>query len=45
MWDGEMVDLDDADLLEEVGHRLDGVVISQALDEDGVVVGVILVLH
>lgn len=40
-----MVDLDDADLLEEVGHRLHGVVVSQALHEDGVIVGVILVLH
>lgn len=40
-----MVDLDDPDLLEEVGHRLHSVVVSQALHEDGVVVGVILVLH
>lgn len=40
-----MVDLDDPDLLEEVGHRLHGVVVSQALHEDGVIVGVILVLH
>lgn len=44
MW-GQVVDLDDPDLLEEVGHRLDGVVVSQALDEDGVIVRVILVLH
>lgn len=42
---GQRVDLDDPDLLEEVGHRLHGVVVSQALHEDGVVVGVILVLH
>lgn len=40
-----LVYLDDPDLLEEVGHGLHGVVVSEALDEDGVVISVILVLH
>lgn len=37
--------LNDADLFEEVCHRLHGVVVSQALHKDGVVVRVVLVVH
>lgn len=37
--------LNDSNLLKEVCHRLYGVVITQALHKDGVIVRVVLVVH
>lgn len=38
-----LVHLDHADLLEEVGHSIHSDILTESLDEDGVVVGVVLV--